>query len=46
VFHTRCHRFIKGTCDVVEPPVIEPGPGHRIRCHLPVSELGRTHVAE
>jgi peptide/nickel transport system ATP-binding protein len=46
VFHTRCHRFIKGTCDVVEPPVIEPEPGHRIRCHLPVHELGRTHVAE
>ncbi len=46
VFHTRCHRFIKGTCDVIEPPVIEPEPGHRIRCHLPVSELGRTHVAE
>jgi peptide/nickel transport system ATP-binding protein len=46
VFHTRCHRFIKGTCDVIEPPVIEPEPGHRIRCHLPVHELGRTHVAE
>ncbi len=46
VFHTRCHRFIKGTCDVIEPPVVELEPGHRIRCHLPVSELGRTHVAE
>jgi peptide/nickel transport system ATP-binding protein len=46
VFHTRCHRFMKGTCDVVEPPVVELEPGHRIRCHLPVDELGRTHVAE
>ncbi len=46
VFHTRCHRFIKGTCDVIEPPVVELEVGHRIRCHLPVSELGRTHVAE
>jgi peptide/nickel transport system ATP-binding protein len=46
VFHTRCHRFMKGTCDVVEPPVVELEVGHRIRCHLPVSELGRTHVAE
>jgi peptide/nickel transport system ATP-binding protein len=46
VFHTRCHRFIKGTCDVIEPPVVELEPGHTIRCHLPVNELGRTHVAE
>jgi peptide/nickel transport system ATP-binding protein len=46
VFHTRCHRFIKGTCDVVEPPVVELEPGHTVRCHLPVGELGRTHVAE
>ncbi len=46
VFHTRCHRFIKGTCDVIEPPVVELEAGHTIRCHLPVGELGRTHVAE
>ena len=45
VFHTRCHRFIEGTCDVIEPPVVEIEPGHRIRCHLPVEELGRTQVA-
>ena len=45
VFHTRCHRFMAGTCDVVEPPVVEIEPGHRIRCHLPVEELGRTQVA-
>jgi peptide/nickel transport system ATP-binding protein len=46
VFHTRCHRFMEGTCDVVEPPVVELQPGHLIRCHLPVDQLGRTHVAE
>jgi peptide/nickel transport system ATP-binding protein len=46
VFHTRCHRFIKGTCDVVDPPVVELHPGHHVKCHLPVSELGRTQVAE
>ena len=45
VFHTRCHRFIEGTCDVIEPPVVEIELGHRIRCHLPVEELGRTQVA-
>ncbi|HEY7401252.1 MAG TPA: ABC transporter ATP-binding protein [Actinomycetota bacterium] len=44
VFHTRCHRFIEGTCDVVEPPVVEIEPAHLIRCHLPVDELGRIEV--
>ena len=41
VFHTRCHRFMEGTCDVVEPPIVEIEVGHRIRCHLPVDELAR-----
>ncbi|CAN5803292.1 ABC transporter ATP-binding protein [soil metagenome] len=45
VFHTRCHRFMEGLCDVTEPPVVEIEPRHRIRCHLSVEELGRTHVA-
>ena len=44
VFHTRCHRFIEGTCDVVEPPVVEIEVGHRIRCHLPVEELERKQI--
>jgi peptide/nickel transport system ATP-binding protein len=44
VFHTRCHRFIEGTCDVEEPPVVEVGVGHRIRCHLPVDELERAPI--
>ncbi len=46
MFHTRCHRFMAGTCDVIEPPVVEIEPGHRIRCHLPIEELGKTHIAQ
>ena len=44
VFHTRCHRFMEGTCDVIEPPVVEIELGHRIRCHLPAEELERTAI--
>jgi peptide/nickel transport system ATP-binding protein len=44
VFHTRCHRFMEGLCDVVEPPVVEVAIGHRIRCHLPVDELERKPI--
>ena len=33
-FHTRCGRRIAGTCDAVQPPEIEVGPGHRTACHL------------
>src|SRR3954449_8715936 len=41
VFHTRCHRFMKGLCDVTEPPLIEVEPGHMMSCHIPVDELRR-----
>ena len=41
VFHTRCHRFIEGTCDVIEPPVVGVEAGHTMRCHIPVDELRR-----
>jgi peptide/nickel transport system ATP-binding protein len=41
VFHTRCHRFMKGLCDVVEPPLIEVEPGHMMSCHIPIDELRR-----
>jgi peptide/nickel transport system ATP-binding protein len=44
VFHTRCHRFIEGTCDVVEPPVVEIEPGHLISCHLPLAQLGKVKI--
>ena len=46
VFHTRCHRFMAGTCDVIEPPVVELSIGHRIRCHLPVDQLARSAGVE
>jgi peptide/nickel transport system ATP-binding protein len=41
VFHTRCPRFIKGTCDTVDPPIVDAGDGHLIRCVIPVEELRR-----
>jgi peptide/nickel transport system ATP-binding protein len=41
VFHTRCHRFMKGLCDVTEPPLIEVEPGHLMKCHIPIEELRR-----
>ena len=41
VFHTRCHRFIEGLCEVTEPPENVVEPGHTIRCHIPVEELRR-----
>ncbi len=46
VFHTRCHRFMAGMCDVIEPPVVELSIGHRIRCHLPVDQLARSAGVE
>jgi peptide/nickel transport system ATP-binding protein len=39
VFHTRCHRFMKGICEVTEPPLVEVEPGHLMKCHIPVEEL-------
>jgi oligopeptide/dipeptide ABC transporter ATP-binding protein len=33
-FHPRCPRFIPGVCDQVEPPVVESGNHHTVRCHL------------
>ena len=46
VFHTRCHRFIEGTCDVIEPPFIEIGPGHSMKCHIPADELMALQTAD
>ena len=39
VFHTRCHRFMAGICDVTEPPLVEVSLGHQIRCHIPADQL-------
>jgi peptide/nickel transport system ATP-binding protein len=33
-FHPRCSEVIRGVCDVEEPPVIDVGTGHQVRCHL------------
>jgi peptide/nickel transport system ATP-binding protein len=40
VFHTRCPRKLTtGICESTEPPLLEGGPGHLIRCHIPLAEL-------
>jgi peptide/nickel transport system ATP-binding protein len=39
VFHPRCHRFIEGVCDIAEPPLIDAGNGHMIRCVIPAEQL-------
>jgi len=41
VFHTRCHRFMQGICEVTEPPLVEVEPGHQMKCHIPLEELRR-----
>jgi len=34
VFHTRCPLRIDGLCDEEEPPLLERGQAHAMRCHL------------
>ena len=46
VFHTRCHRFMQGICEVSEPPLIEVEPGHLMRCHIPADELRRLQARD
>jgi len=38
-FADRCPRRIGPICDTETPPVVEPAPGHRIACHLPLEAL-------
>lgn len=33
-FHTRCRKAIAGVCDKKEPPFLEVGEGHKVRCVL------------
>ena len=40
-FSTRCPYMMPGICDVIPPPIVEPSPGHRILCHLPLDTLRR-----
>jgi peptide/nickel transport system ATP-binding protein len=37
-FHPRCPAFMKGLCEVKEPPQFEPRPGHLVACWLYQSE--------
>jgi peptide/nickel transport system ATP-binding protein len=38
-FAARCPRKIGPICESVPPPFQMAGPGHRIRCHIPLPEL-------
>ncbi len=38
-FHTRCPRKIGAICEQVEPPWLDAGGGHLLRCHIPPEEL-------
>jgi peptide/nickel transport system ATP-binding protein len=38
-FRRRCPRRIESVCDQQPPPWQEVADGHRIRCHIPVTEL-------
>ncbi|MBF8267078.1 MAG: oligopeptide/dipeptide transporter, ATPase subunit [Dehalococcoidia bacterium] len=44
-FHPRCPSFIAGTCEAIDPPLIEVRPGHYVACHLWPEEIGRPNVA-
>jgi peptide/nickel transport system ATP-binding protein len=47
VFHTRCPRRLPtGICESTEPPLLEGEPGHQIRCHIPLAELGTLQRAD
>jgi peptide/nickel transport system ATP-binding protein len=41
VFQTRCPRKIGAICEEQEPPLLDAGQGHAIRCHIPATELER-----
>jgi peptide/nickel transport system ATP-binding protein len=38
-FQARCPKKLGTLCEEVPPPVVEPSPGHRIECHIPLDEL-------
>ncbi|MDI7274512.1 MAG: ABC transporter ATP-binding protein, partial [Anaerolineae bacterium] len=33
-FHPRCGQAVRGVCDREEPPYVEVGPAHKVRCVL------------
>ena len=38
-FHTRCPRKLGAICEQQEPPWLDAGGGHLIRCHIPPDDL-------
>jgi peptide/nickel transport system ATP-binding protein len=46
VFHTRCPRKLGAVCEETEPPLLEVGEGHLMRCHIPIEELRRLQQKE
>lgn len=38
-FHTRCPKKIGDICEQIEPVLVEPKPGHKIYCHIPIVEM-------
>jgi peptide/nickel transport system ATP-binding protein len=44
VFQTRCPRKIGRICEDQEPPLLDAGNSHAIRCHIPVAELDRARL--
>jgi peptide/nickel transport system ATP-binding protein/oligopeptide transport system ATP-binding protein len=44
-FHTRCPKFVAGTCDVVEPPLEPKAGGGIAACHFPLSDEEARAVA-
>ena len=41
-FHTRCQHKVGPICETVPPPERLAQAGHRIRCHIPITESGAT----
>jgi peptide/nickel transport system ATP-binding protein len=44
VFQTRCPRKIGRICEEQEPALLQAGPDHAIRCHIPAAELTRLQL--
>jgi peptide/nickel transport system ATP-binding protein len=46
VFQTRCPRKIGPICEEQEPPLLDAGQGHAIRCHIPAGELTKLQTID
>ncbi len=38
-FHTRCAKFVAGTCDVIDPPLEVKEGGNLAACHFPLTDV-------